>query len=492
MPTFDLPDVGEGLTEAEIISWKVEPGDEVAVNDVLVEIETAKSLVELPSPYAGTVTQLLVPEGETVAVGTPIVRVDAGTGADSMSSSPASSAGSASPAAAAASGGAAGERGAPGLPREPAREPVLVGYGPRPSRRRRRGASNDDAGLVALQGAFSTGHDVGVRVAPPEPPHPVSPVADAAAVELPAVGAFPEEGDVPTTDDGGPVRPLAKPPVRRLARDLGISLADVAPTGPGGTITRADVEAHGSRAAAPGRPRHERPGWDGLPREERVAVRSVRRAFTAPHVTQFLTVDVSGAMDLLDKLRSDSRFDDLRLSPLTLAARAMVQAARRTPEVNAFWDNDSGEIVVRRYVDLGVATTTPRGLVVPVVHDAHQLDIAGLAAAIADLALRAREGRTTPAETSGGTLSVTNIGVFGMDSGTPIIPPGQSAILALGQVVRRPWVVMEGGSESVVPRWVTTLALSFDHRLVDGVQASAFLADVAEALSDPALAWARG
>jgi 2-oxoisovalerate dehydrogenase E2 component (dihydrolipoyl transacylase) len=294
---------------------------------------------------------------------------------------------------------------------------------------------------------------------------------------------------------------LAKPPVRRLARDLGVDLAAVVASGPAGSITRADVESHARKERVPEPSTSAETGWDGLPREERIPVRSVRKAtaravvasaFGAPHVTQFVTTDVTASMDLLDRLRADRRFADVRLSPLTLAARAIALAARRTPAVNAQWDGEAGEIVLRRYVDLAVATATPRGLIVPVVRDADRLDLATLASTIADLAARAREGRTTPHETSGGTISVTNIGVFGMDAGTPIMPPGQSAILALGQVARRPWVVTAGGEERVEPRWVTTLALSFDHRLVDGEQGSAFLADIAETLSDPAKAWALG
>jgi pyruvate dehydrogenase E2 component (dihydrolipoamide acetyltransferase) len=492
---FRLPDVGEGLTEAEIVSWKVRPGDEVAVNQVLVEIETAKSLVELPSPLAGTVEALLVEEGATVPVGTPLVRV-AGAGA------PAPPEAGTAPGDDSAAGGGGAAEGARAAQR---REPVLVGYGPRPGRRRRRHPSATSArGTAALHGAFDTGREVGVRVAPPEPPHPVSPVPpdDGPVEPLPTVGEFPPEPGVPDLA-GEPAaargRPLAKPPVRRLARDLGVALASVRGTGPGGTITRADVEAQ-ARLGAAGPPRADaRPGWDGLPRTERVPVRGVRRAtaaavarsaFTAAHVTQLLTVDVTASMDLLDRLRADRRFAQVRLSPLTLTARAMCLAARRTPEVTAAWDAEAGEIELRRHVDLAVATATPRGLLVPVVRDADALDLVALAAAIADLADRAREGRTTPAETSGGTLAVTNIGVFGVDAGTPIMPPGISAILALGQVARRPWVVRRAGTEVVEPRWVTTLALSFDHRLLDGAQGSAFMTDVAEVLADPALALA--
>jgi 2-oxoisovalerate dehydrogenase E2 component (dihydrolipoyl transacylase) len=473
MPEFALPDVGEGLTEAEIVTWKVKPGDEVAVNDILVEIETAKSLVELPSPFSGTVEELLVPEGSTVPVGTPLVRVS----------------GPAAVAAAEASAAAEGEDGG--------REPVLVGYGPRSPRRRRR-VSRDlaEQGTAALHGAFDTGREVGVRVAPPEPPHPVSPVPPGEGSPLPTVGDFP--GEPEPEPELGADRPRAKPPVRRLARDLGVDLAEVVPTGPQATVTRTDVEAHAR--AATGR-RDERPGWDGQPREERIPVRSVRRstaqavvrsAFTAPHVTQFLTVDATATMALLERLRADLAMERARLSPLTVTARAMCLAARRTPEITAAWDADAGEILLRRYVDLAVATTTPRGLLVPVVRDADRMDLPTLGAAIADLASRAREGTTTPAETSGGTLAVTNIGVFGMDAGTPIMPPGQSAILALGQVARRPWVVQREGAEAVEPRWVVTLALSFDHRLIDGVAGSRFLGDVGRVLTDPGMAMVLG
>jgi 2-oxoisovalerate dehydrogenase E2 component (dihydrolipoyl transacylase) len=475
MTQFVLPDVGEGLTEAEIVAWKVRPGDEVAVNDVLLEIETAKSLVELPSPFAGTVQALLVDEGSTVPVGTPLIEVETDA------------------------------TGAPEPGEDGRGEPVLVGYGPRPHRRRRRRPRPQEP-TRALHGAFSTGHDVGMPVAPPPAPHQVSPAGPAAAHVLPPVGPFPDmevvdsPGGVPASDDGpAQARPLAKPPVRRLARDLGIALEQVTPTGRGGTITRADVER--TARAEPEAAVDTHPGWDGLPRTERVPVRSVRRAtaravtasaFSAPHVTQFLTIDATESMGLLERLRGDPRFGDVRLSLLTLAALSMARSARRTPEVNAVWDAQSDEIVLRRYVDLGIATATPRGLLVPVVRDADNLDLHGMAHAIANLAARARAGSTTPHETSGGTLSVTNIGVLGMDTGTPIIPPGQSAILGLGRVARRPWVVVREGNEVVDARWVVTLALSFDHRLVDGEQGSAFLREVADSLRDPAMAWAVG
>lgn len=481
MAQFELPDVGEGLTEAEIVSWKVRPGDTVDVNDPLVEIETAKSLVELPSPYAGTVRALLVEEGQTVPVGTPIVDVDAPDMAQAASSPPAADAPDTGP-------------GSPS-----GRSAVLVGYGPRPPRRRRH-RTRPEQPAAALNDAFSTGHDVGLPVAPPPPPHEIAAVAARPPTrEAPSalVGPFPDAE--PEPQESPQRHPLAKPPVRRLARDLGIALRDVTATGPGGTVTRADVE----RAASTEHGEHDigadAVGWDGRARVERVKVRSVRRAtaravtssaFSAPHVTQFVTVDVTASMELLERLREHPRFAGTRVSPLTLAARAMAAAVRHTPEVNAAWDEEAEEIVLRRYVHLGVATATPRGLLVPVVRNVDQLSLVDLAAAIAGVTEKARHGRTTPRETSGGTVSITNIGVFGMDAGTPIIAPGQSAILALGQVARRPWVVEAEGAECVVPRWVTTLGLSFDHRLVDGAQASSFLNDVADALRDPAMSWA--
>jgi len=207
----------------------------------------------------------------------------------------------------------------------------------------------------------------------------------------------------------------------------------------------------------------------------------VASAFTAPHVTEFITVDVTASMQLLDKLRTEPEYAGIRLSPLTLLARAMCIAARRTPQISSFWDERSQEIVTKHYVNLGIATATERGLLVPNVKDADQLPVKELAQAIAVVIEAAREGRTVPAQMAGGTMSITNIGVFGIDAGTPIMPPGESAIVSLGAVVERPWVL---GGEIVV-RHVTTLALSFDHRLVDGAQGSKFLADIAGMLQEP-------
>jgi pyruvate dehydrogenase E2 component (dihydrolipoamide acetyltransferase) len=444
-----LPDPGEGLTEAEILSWHVAVGDTVKVNDIVCEVETAKSVVELPTPYAGTVTALLVSEGETVAVGTPIIAVG-------------------DPASAEVPAVAETER-ASAPTEEPAPMATLVGYGPRERqtvRRRRR--------TPAENGAGASGQ----------------------------VGAAVRERDLP-------LRTLAKPPVRKLAKDLGVDLRAV-PPGEGGIVRRADVEAyaHGAQAAlavdAPpvsvppvsvpepaAAPATAAPGVPA--RETRVPVKGVRKAtaeamvasaFTAPHVTEWLTVDVSRSMELVERMRLDPDLSEVRVSPLLLVVRAVCLALRRTPEMNATFDGAAQEIVLKHDVHLGIATATPRGLLVPVVRDADRLTMRELAGAIGDVVRTAREGRTQPEALAGGTFSITNVGVFGVDAGTPILVPGQTGILAVGAINRRPWVV----DEAVVPRWVTTLAVSFDHRVVDGAQGSRFLADVGRLLEDPASA----
>jgi pyruvate dehydrogenase E2 component (dihydrolipoamide acetyltransferase) len=412
---FRLPDVGEGLTEAEVLSWSVQPGDTVEVNQIIVEIETAKAAVELPCPYAGVVAELHVAEGETVAVGTPIITIDTGSPASAAEPAPA----------------ACG---------------VLVGYGPRetaPVRRRR------------------------------------SAHAPVRAAEPPA--NRPQESQR--------TRPSAKPPVRKLAKDLGVSLQSVVPTGEDGTITRDDVH----RAATATGPAAATAGH----RQTRIPIKGVRKhtaramvesAFTAPHVTEFVTLDITETMRLRDTVSARREFRHLRLSPLLFVARALLLAIRRTPEVNSSWDEAAQEIVLKHYVNLGVAAATDRGLIVPNIKDAHQMALLELAEAITALATDARAGRTTPSDMSDGTITITNVGVFGVDTGTPILNPGEAAILAVGAIRRTPWVVGTGTEERIEPRWTTQLALSFDHRLVDGQQGSQLLADTADVLTNPGLA----
>lgn len=426
---FRLPDAGEGLTEADIVAWKVRVGDTVQVNDPIVEIETAKSLVELPCPFAGVVTELLVPEGATVDVGTPIIAVDTDPSPATPTPAGPPEAVPAPPAPA-----AAGER-----------QAVLVGYGPRT------GAAVRRARRTAV---------------PPARPAPAPPA--------PAVAA------------ARPAHVLAKPPVRALARALGVDLAALAPSGPGGVVTREDVEG---AARAPQPPVAEAAGR----REERLPVKGVRRAtaeamvrsaFTAPHVTEWVQVDVTRTVRLVGRLRADPAFEGVKVSPLLVVAAGLLHAVRRNPGVNATWDDAAQEIVVKHYVNLGIAAATPRGLLVPNVKDAERLRLRELAVALNALAATAREGRTPPADLAGGTITVTNVGVFGVDAGTPILNPGEAAILAVGQIRRMPWV----HKGKVRPRWVTTLALSFDHRIVDGDLGSRALADVAAVLADPARA----
>ncbi len=490
MAEFLLPDVGEGLTEAEIVTWHVAEGDTVAINDIICDIETAKSIVELPSPFAGTVQRLMVEVGQMVEVGTPIIAIG-----DGAAEAPAESAAAPQPPAEidlsnpAATGGGEGES---LVGRTKAERP--------PTRRRRRGSATPttEAGAntqMQVQGAFSPGGAQSDAVAASD-----EPVVPAAAVAPPEPAPVPEW--VPARS-AGQVRVLAKPPVRKLAKDLGVDLSTLVATGPHGTISRDDVAAAADggspTSAVPSSPAPvaARVGAGSGPRETREPVKGVRKmmaqamsdsAFTAPHVTEWISVDVTATMQLLERLKAHRDFRDLRLSPLVLLARACLLALRRTPIINSSFDAEAQEIVVKHHVNLGIAAATPRGLVVPNVKDADAMDLSELATALAELVGTAREGRTQPAEMAGGTFTITNVGVFGVDAGTPIINPPESAILAFGAVNRRPWVVGSGDEERIEVRDVTTLALSFDHRHVDGEAGSRFLADVAAVLNDPGLA----
>ena len=499
---FKLPDVGEGLTEADIVAWHVKPGDSVTINQVIVEIETAKAVVELPSPYAGVVTELLADEGASVDVGTPIIAVDVSGGGGGRPAAterePASDAIAAESAVTPAEvpGGAESPLQAafePGIHGSPApkveRQAVLVGYGVKlgTTKRRQRKGQRPLASTPA--------------------PGPGSAAATAQAPDTATVQA-PASAPGPGGNGRAGVRPAAKPPVRKLAKDLGVDLAGLAGTGPDGTITREDVQAAVAPAAqavpalapagaavAPA----SVSAWTAAaagPREERVTVRGVRKhtaaavsasAFTAPHVTEFLQVDVTAMMAAVERLRELPEFAGLRVSPLLLVAKALLVAAGRHPMINSSWDEGAQEIVVKHYVNLGIAAATGRGLIVPNIKDAHALSLPGLAAALAQLTATAREGKAQPADLAGGTITITNVGVFGIDAGTPILTPGEAAILAFGQVREMPWV-HEG---ELAVRQVTTLSLSFDHRIVDGDLGSAVLREVGAMLADPVtmLAW---
>lgn len=443
---FRLPDLGEGLTEAEVVQWLVAPGDTVTLNQTLAEVETAKAIVELPSPYEGVVAALHAEAGQTIAVGAPLIEFDV-EGADGPSTADSS-----------------------GVDGQEKAQPNLVGYGAaptasgRPARRARRAA-----------GARATTDTAVLEAAP----HDASPTVSVEVVIE---------------------RPRSTPPVRAYAKRLGVDLALVAASVGDRVITRADIDDYVSRTGVTVEQADPTPRRTAVPddatglrehsRETRIPIRGVRKhtaaamvesAFTAPHVTVFHTVDVTSTMDLLESLRGDRSLSEHRIGPLAVVAKAVCLALTRAPGLNARWDESAGEIVQFGYVDLGIAAATDRGLIVPHIRDAETMSLIELADAVRSLAATAREGRTSPLELSGGTFSISNIGVFGVDAGTPILPPGQSGILAVGAVRRLPW---EHRGE-IALRHVMTLSLSFDHRIVDGAEGARFLKDVADVLEEP-------
>ncbi|MEN2738968.1 dihydrolipoamide acetyltransferase family protein [Microbacterium sp. X-17] len=448
---FALPDLGEGLTESELVSWHVAVGDTVHLNQIIAEVETAKALVELPAPYAGTVSRLYVEPGVTVAVGEPLLAFEVEGTAGAEPAAPAA------PASESAEETASSDA--------PVREPVLVGYGARPdakgrpARRARPGLASQPVATAAPVAA---------------------PVATAPAAAAPAQAA------APAFDTAVRERPRATPPVRKLARERGIDLAAVTGTGDRGLVTRADLDAYATQpASAPQATAEAAPGELRIPIKgvrKATAEAMVRSAFGAPQATVFLTVDVTPTSELIERLRARPDLSDARPGLLAVVAKALCLAARRTPEVNSKWDEAAQEIVQTRAINLGIAAATPRGLLVPVIRDADGHSLAELSGAIRELAVTARSGKTPPSALTGGTITITNVGVFGVDAGTPILTPGEAAILAVGAVRRQPW---EHRGE-IALRDVLTLALTFDHRIVDGEQGSRFLADIGRILADPA------
>ncbi|KQV05287.1 dihydrolipoamide acetyltransferase family protein [Leifsonia sp. Root112D2] len=375
---FMLPDLGEGLTESELVSWNVKVGDTVELNQIIADVETAKALVELPSPYAGVVTRLYVEPGVTVNVGEKIVAFEVD-----------------------------------GEPLSPIPESPLP----------------EEAARGRLEG----------------PADPSTTIEDPILPNLVGYGAKAETGARPA----------------RRVRNL--------PTG----------------EAASALPEHPSEGETRIPIKgvrKRTAEAMVASAFTAPHASAFMTVDVTPTLELLERLTRSGELAGARVTILTAVAKALCIAVGRTPEVNSHWDEAAQQIVQFHAVNLGIAAATPRGLMVPNIPRAETLTLAQLAAAVSGLVATAKEGRSSPEELSGGTISISNVGVFGVDGGTPILNPGEAAILAMGTIRRQPWE-FEGG---IALRSVMTLTLSFDHRLVDGEQASRFLADVGRILADPA------
>lgn len=481
LQTYSMPDAGEGLTEADLVSWKVGVGDTVQVHDVIAEIETAKSLVELPAPWSGTVVELLVAEGDTVEVGVPIAVIDDGHGGEQAPTGD----DTATPAT-----GQAGDA-APADDDDPA-GPNLIGYGPSASVSRRAGAAAAAAGGAVAEAASGAA------------------VAARSAIQA-------------RSSISG--RVLAKPPARRLAQRLGINLDEVTGTGRDGVITRVDVmSAQQARdaqdaAPAPAKAPAPRPAEEGTrlagyaPAPEgplrrflgqataaaqpftRTRASGVRRATAHAvsesadrhvHVTEWTTVDITATMDLVARLKKHRDFRDLKVSPLLVHAKAVCLALRRHPDLNATWEDEPGDILHHGGVNLGIAAATPRGLLVPNIKSADQMGLLELCLALNELVDVARAGKLQPLDCQYGTFTITNVGVFGVDAGTPVINGDESAILCMGSIDRRPWVVGTGDDERIEPRWVTTLALTFDHKIIDGEGGSRFLRDVADILHDPA------
>jgi 2-oxoisovalerate dehydrogenase E2 component (dihydrolipoyl transacylase) len=401
---FKLPDLGEGLTEGDVVRWLVHEGDTVTLNQPIVEIETAKAVVEIPAPYGGTVVKLHAAEGDTLDVGAPLLSVEdgAGTTADAES------------------------------------QATLVGPGERQQARRRRA---------------SPAHG-------PGGPGPAGPATQ---------------------------RPKATPPVRKYAKERGVELAGLSGTGKDGRVTREDVDAAlgAGEAELPARPPRERS-------EQRIPVRGTRRQiaaamvaskFTIPHVTEFLTVDATELMAFRRRLAALPAAQDLKLTPLAVIAKALCVALRQYPLMNSSWDEDAAEIVVKGWVNLGIATDTPSGLLVPNIKDADTLGVLDLSRELARVTGLARERKAGPADLTGGTITITNVGGFGVETGTPVINKPECAILATGLIAERPWVV----DGRLAVRELMTASVSFDHRVVDGAYAARFLAHLRDLLEDPAL-----
>ncbi|MBH0023795.1 dihydrolipoamide acetyltransferase family protein [Salinibacterium sp. SWN248] len=491
---FALPDLGEGLTESEIVEWHVAVGDLVTLNQPIAEVETAKAIVSLPSPVAGKISALHAEPGSTVQVGTRIVTFELDGGPDAASDAAGTPAGGGASAGAGAGAGAGTGAGtesakadsagqAPAAEVAPERNAVLVGYGPavesgkRPTRKPRAVRAASAAAAEAPSAA---------TVAEPAPVAAPVPAPETAPQTAPEPAVTPADARTKTT-----------PPVRKLAADRGVDLTQLTGTGPEGIITRDDVLSAAEQSSAPAAtseesaagspaPQAARAFAGTRPRETRTPIKSVRKAtaaamvasaFTAPHVTEFLTIDVTRTVELVAKLKAKGT----AASVLSVVAKALCIGVARHPSLNSRWDAEANEIVEFGYINLGIAVATPRGLMVPNLKDADAMSLAELTDAIGDLARNARASKATPASLNGGTISITNVGVFGIDAGTPILNPGEAAILAMGAVRRMPWE----HHGDIALRDVMTLSLSFDHRLVDGEQGARFLTDVGSILNDP-------
>ncbi|WP_168581705.1 dihydrolipoamide acetyltransferase family protein [Gephyromycinifex aptenodytis] len=484
--TFVLPDLGEGLTEGEVVTWEVALGEQVAVDQVIAVVETAKAQVELPCPYAGTVAKLHVEPGQVLDVGKPLISIETSVGSDSdtVLAQEAS-------------------RREPQVQERMEEERagsgnVLIGYGTSETtrvRRRRIGRASPSGVDPAEAGSQS-------RSVAATQPQEMAP-ADSAAQPT---GAAAQSGSAATQA----VRVIS-PLVRKLAREHALDLLAITPTGAGGVITRRDVEAAASERAQGSEARADQAGAQvaqsspadaasgaGAPdasptapvglRDERIPITGIRKVMAErlsrsrteiPDATTWVDVDASG----LAALKADiaACVPQARIGYLALLARIVVAGLVRFPELNARVDQEAREIVRLPHVHLSFAAQGPRGLVVPVVHHADQLSTEQLAAAIRDLTERARAGTLSPQEMSGGTFTLNNYGVYGVDGSTPIINHPEAGMLGVGRIIDKPWVV-EG---QLAVRPVTQLSLSFDHRVCDGAVAGGFLRYVADCVERP-------
>lgn len=410
MSVFNLPDLGEGLTEAEIVSWRVKPGDQVHVDQVIAEVETAKAVVEVPVPFAGTVTELHGDAGAMLAVGTPLITVEETQGFQE-------------PGVVTADEGSGN---------------VLIGYGTGSAgtRRRRKGRARASIAETRISKVHSG------RVA------------------------------------------VVSPLVRRMAREAGIELREVIGSGPDGLILRADVERAIKAHAQP----EPVPAPTVSPGEDirRIPLRGVRKTVAdkltrsrreIPEATVWVDVDATALLDIRSTLNAIS--SEPKISLLALLAKFAVLGLRRYPELNARIVDD--EILMGDAVHLGFAAQTDRGLVVPVLPNAQSMTVEQLSLALGERTARARDGRLAPTELTGGTFTVNNYGVFGVDGSAAIINHPEVAILGIGRIIKRPWVV----DDEIVARSVTELTLAFDHRVCDGGTAGGFLRFVADCVENP-------
>lgn len=502
---FRLPDLGEGLAEAELVSWSVDVGDHVDLNQIIAEVETAKAVVALPCPYVGTVAELLAEPGQTVPVGAGLIRVR-DEGANEQAPAPTGAAREGRSVAgeqAATTTTAGAPPGNTGVAPE-ARDTAATGAergGDARSRGVARSRGGTDRAGADAEGSAPANGDVPVNGDVPAngrrsvlvgygPQGEFHSRRHGPVTQAGAAQADDQQADDQQADDERAAAGIAVPAVpaaRRLAKDLGLDLARITGSGPGGAVTVADVQA-ASDIAKSAAERAPRPDLDG--REIRTPVAGVRKrtaaamvtsATTVPQAATFRTLDCTASMELIEHLRATPSFAGLPLTPLTVVAKAVLAALAEYPAVNAHWDEAAQQIVTKKYVNLGIAAATERGLLVPNVKEAQAMSLRELCAAVGSCVETARSGAATPTDLTGGTFTVTNVGVFGVDAGIPLVNPGEAAILCLGTVDRRPWVV----DDELAVRWVTTLVLSFDHRLIDGELAARFLATVAALLTDP-------